>query len=88
MGTKYLSLARFIFSNVESFTSESLDKLAQTMGANAVLKKDKNARYYLAKGNRQGCTALFNGTIVFDKKYYNMLAPEERLAIGRMSLTI
>jgi Zn-dependent protease with chaperone function len=82
MGNKYLNLAHLMFSDAEPFTSEPLDKLAQTMGANAVLNKDKDSRYYLTKGNRQGCTALFNGTFVFDKKWYQKLSSEELLAIG------
>ena len=82
MGTKYLSLARFIFNDAEPFTSDPLDKLAETMNVNTVLKKDKHARYYLTKGNRQGCLPLFNGTFVFDKKWYQMLTPEEVLAVG------
>jgi len=81
MGIARLALARLLFS-AQPFTSESLDKLAQTMAVNTTLKKGKNARYYLAKGNPSGATALPNGTIVFDKKYYQMLTPEERLAIG------
>jgi len=82
MGITYLSIARLIFNDAKPFTSESLDKLAQTMGANTVLKRYKNTRYYLTKGNRQGCMALFNGTFVFDKKWYQMLTPEEVLAVG------
>jgi Zn-dependent protease with chaperone function len=76
-----LALARLLFSS-QPFISESLDKLAQTMAVNTTLKKDKSSRYYLAKGNPSGTTALFNGAIIFDKKYYQMLTPEEVLAVG------
>lgn len=81
MGIASLTIARLLF-NAKPFESESLDKLAQLMSVNTTLKKDRNARYFLAKGNQSGCTAILDGTIVFDKKYYQMLTSDEVLAIG------
>jgi Zn-dependent protease with chaperone function len=34
------------------------------------------------KANPRGCTSLYDCSIIFDKKYYDMLTPEEVLAVG------
>jgi STE24 endopeptidase len=57
------------------------------MVVKTTLAKDKNSRYYLANRYAKGVAAFIDGTIVFDKKYYQMLTKEELLAVGAHEFT-
>ncbi len=70
-----------LFYGAERFESEPLDKLAEVMSVKSALK-GKLPRYYKAKANQSCCSALYDGSIIFDKKYYDMLTQDEVLAVG------
>jgi Zn-dependent protease with chaperone function len=74
-------LFKVVYRKAVQFKSEPLDKLAQDIGVKSALK-GKNPKYYKMKANPRGCTSLYDGSIIFDKKYYDMLTPEEVLAVG------
>lgn len=63
------------------FQSEPLDRLAEVMQVSNILKKDKAHRYYKVDFLPQGCLSCID-TVFFDAKYYDMLLPEELLAVG------
>jgi|WetSurMetagenome_2_1015567.scaffolds.fasta_scaffold02802_4 Zn-dependent protease with chaperone function len=65
----------------QPFESEDLDRLAETMKATPILKRDKFHRYYKSNTLPLPCIACSDG-IVFNSHYYQMLMPDEILAVG------
>src|SRR3972149_9783404 len=83
-GMDNLGILAALFSRLfkaEPFTSESLDKLAETMRVTKVLKRNKLDRYYKSRFLMQGGGASFD-RVVFDAKYLEMLLPDELLAVA------
>lgn len=69
----------------QPFESEALDKLAESMQATALLKNNKNARYFKSRTFNGGCMS-FTDAIIFDERYFDLLLPEEVLAVGAHEL--
>ncbi len=65
----------------QPFESEALDKLAETMKATPILKRDKLHRYYKSSVLPICCLA-YSDALVFNSMYYEMLLPDEILAVG------
>ena len=65
----------------QPFESETLDRLAETMKVTPILKKEKLGRYYKRAPFARGC-ASYPDAILFDAKYFDMLSPNEVLAVG------
>ena len=67
------------------FPSESLDKLAEIMQVTKVLKINKLDRYYKVRLRVGGMAFL--GRVFFDANYFEMLLPDEVLAVGAHEFT-
>lgn len=65
----------------QPFESEGLDKLAENMKATPILRKDKFRRYYKSSVLPVCCLA-FSDALVFNSMFYEMLLPDEVLAVG------
>ena len=65
----------------QPFEMQALDTLAETMNATSILKKDKFHRYYKSSILPIPCLA-YSDALVFNSNYYQMLSPDEVLAIG------
>lgn len=79
-----MGISNFVFErlwNAKPFHSDPLDRLAETMLSTKILKRGKLQRYYRAPSLLAGCIAYVD-TVFFDAKYYDILLPEELLAVG------
>lgn len=76
-------LARLL--KASPFPSESLDNIAETMQVSRILKKTKLDRYYKARLRVGGMAFL--DRIFFDATYFDMLLPDEVLAVAAHELT-
>ena len=65
----------------QPFEMQSLDTLAESMKATSILKKDRFHRYYKSSILPIPCLA-YSDALVFNSNYYQMLSPDEVLAIG------
>ena len=65
----------------QPFEMPPLDTLAESMKATSILKKDRLHRYYTSSILPIPCLA-YSDALVFNSNYYQMLSPEEVLAIG------
>ena len=65
----------------EPFEMQALDTLAETMKATSILKKDRFHRYYKSSILPIPCLA-YSDALVFNSNYYQILSPDEVLAIG------
>ena len=65
----------------QPFEMQELDTLAESMKATSILKKDRSHRYYKSSILPIPCLA-YSDALVFNSNYYQMLSPEEILAIG------
>ncbi len=63
------------------FEMQELDTLAEKMLATSILKKDRCHRYYKSSILPIPCIA-YSDALVFNSNYYQMLSPDEVLAIG------
>jgi len=78
-----MGISSFVFSwltNAKPFQSDLLDGLAETMRATRILKRGKLQRYYKVRLLEAGCLS-YPDAVFFDAKYYDMLLPEELLAV-------
>ena len=65
----------------QPFEMQALDTLAESMKATSILKKDRFHRYYKSSILPIPCLA-YSDALVFNSNYYQMLSPDEVLAIG------
>ena len=65
----------------QPFEMQALDTLAESMKATSILKKNRFHRYYKSSILPLPCLA-YSDALVFNSNYYQMLSPEEVLAIG------
>src|SRR5665648_70403 len=65
----------------QPFEMQELDTIAESMKATSILKKDKFHRYYKSSILPIPCLA-YSDALVFNSNYYQMLSPDEVLAIG------
>ena len=65
----------------QPFEMQALDTLAETMKATSILKNDRFHRYYKSSILPIPCLAC-SDTLLFNANYYQMLSPDEVLAIG------
>jgi hypothetical protein len=65
----------------QPFEMQALDTLAENMKVASILKKDKLQRYYKSNILPIPCLA-YSDALVFNSNYYQMLSPDEILAIG------
>ena len=65
----------------QPFEMQALDTLAESMKATSILKKNKLQRYYKSSILPIPCLA-YSDALVFNSNYYQMLSPDEVLAIG------
>ena len=65
----------------QPFEMEALDTIAVSMKATSILKKDRLHRYYKSSFLPIPCLA-YSDALVFNSNYYQMLSPDEVLAIG------
>ncbi len=65
----------------QPFEMQELDTLAENMQATSILKKDRLHRYYKSSILPIPCIA-YSDALVFNSNYYQMLSPDEVLAIG------
>ena len=65
----------------QPFELQALDTLAERMKATSILKKDKFHRYYKSSILPIPCLA-YPDALVFNSNYYQMLSPDEVLAVG------
>ena len=65
----------------QPFEMQELDTLAENMQATSILKKDRFHRYYKSSILPIPCIA-YSDALVFNSNYYQMLSPDEVLAIG------
>jgi hypothetical protein len=65
----------------QAFEMQALDTLAESMKATSILKKDRFHRYYKSSILPIPCLA-YSDALVFNSNYYQMLSPDEVLAIG------
>lgn len=79
MGILSAVMVRLI--RAQPFESEALDKLAETMKATPILKRDKLHRYYKSSVLPICCLA-YSDALVFNSMYYEMLLPDEVLAVA------
>ncbi|HUK85302.1 MAG TPA: M48 family metalloprotease [Candidatus Acidoferrum sp.] len=63
------------------FEMQSLDTLAESMKATSILKEDRFHRYYKSSILPIPCLA-YSDALVFNSNYYQMLSPDEVLAVG------
>jgi Zn-dependent protease with chaperone function len=88
METKNLGIISWLImkaSKGKPFQSESLDALAETMHVTKILRKSKLDRYYKTQTVRGGLSSF--DRIFFDAKYFDILLPEEVLAVGAHEFT-
>ncbi len=67
--------------SAQPFEMQELDKLADSMKATSILRKDRFHRYYKSSILPIPCLA-YSDALVFNSNYYKMLSPDEVLAIG------
>ena len=65
----------------QPFEMQALDTIAESMKATSILKKDRFHRYYKSSILPIPCLA-YSDALVFNSNYYQMLSPDEVLAIG------
>ena len=65
----------------QPFEMQELDTLAENMKATSILKKDRLHRYYKSSILPIPCLA-YSDAFVFNSNYYQMLSPDEVLAVG------
>ena len=65
----------------QPFEMQALDTLAESMKATSILKKNRLQRYYKSSILPIPCLA-YSDALVFNSNYYQMLSPDEVLAIG------
>jgi hypothetical protein len=65
----------------QPFENQALDALAERMKAASILKKDRFHRYYKSSILPIPCLA-YSDALVFNANYYQMLSPDEVLAVG------
>ena len=65
----------------QPFEMQPLDILAERMKAASILKKDRFQRYYKSSILPIPCLA-YSDALVFNSNYYQMLSPDEVLAVG------
>jgi Peptidase family M48 len=65
----------------QPFEMQALDTIAERMKATSILKKDKFHRYYKSSILPIPCLA-YSDALVFNSNYYQMLTPDEVLAVG------
>jgi len=65
----------------QPFEMQPLDILAERMKAASILKKDRFHRYYKSSILPIPCLA-YSDALVFNSNYYQMLSPDEVLAVG------
>ena len=65
----------------QPFEMQTLDTLAENMKATSIFKKNRLRRYYKSSILPIPCLA-YSDTLVFNSNYYQMLSPDEVLAIG------
>jgi hypothetical protein len=65
----------------QPFEMQALDTLAESMKATSILKKDRFHRYYKSSILPIPCLA-YSDALVFNCNYYQILSPDEVLAIG------
>jgi Zn-dependent protease with chaperone function len=65
----------------QPFEMQALDTLAERMKATTILKKDRMHRYYKSSILPIPCLAN-SDALVFNANYYQMLSPDEVLAVG------
>ncbi len=65
----------------QPFEMQALDTLAENMKATSILKKNRLHRYYKSSILPIPCLA-YSDALVFNSNYYQMLSPDEVLAIG------
>jgi hypothetical protein len=65
----------------EPFENQAFDALAERMKATSILKKDHLHRYYKSSLLPIPCLA-YSDALVFNANYYQMLSPDEALAVG------
>ena len=65
----------------QPFEMQALDTLAEGMKATSILKKDRFHRYYKSSILPIPCLA-YSDALVFNSNYYQMLSPDEVLAVG------
>lgn len=79
-----MGISSFIIARLwraKPFQSDPLDKLAEIMNTTEILKRGKLQRYYRVRSLSAGCLS-YSDAVFFDAKYYDMLLPEELLAVG------
>ena len=64
----------------QPFEMQALDTIGDSMKATSILKKDRFHRYYKSSIFPIPCLA-YSDTLVFNSNYYQMLSPDEVLAI-------
>ncbi len=67
--------------SAQPFEMQALDTLAETMKAASIIKTDRFRRYYKSSILPIPCLA-YSDALVFNSNYYQMLSPDEVLAIG------
>ena len=65
----------------QAFEMQALDTLAERMKATSILKKDRFHSYYKSSILPIPCLA-YSDALVFNSNYYQMLSPDEVLAVG------
>jgi Zn-dependent protease with chaperone function len=65
----------------QPFEMQALDTLAESMNATTILRKDRFRRYYKSSILPIPCLA-YSDAVVFNATYYQMLSPDEVLAVG------
>ena len=65
----------------QPFEMQALDTLSESMKATTILKKDRFHRYYKSSILPLPCLAN-SDALVFNANYYQMLSPDEVLAVG------
>ena len=65
----------------QPFENQAFDALAERMKAKSILKKDPYHRYYKSSLLPIPCLA-YSDALVFNANYYQMLSPDEALAVG------
>ena len=83
-GKKNMGISSFIIARLRKakpFQSDPLDRLAEIMNTTDILKRDNLHRYYRVRSLPSGCLS-YPDALFFDAKYYDILLPEELLAVG------
>jgi len=79
-----MGISSFIMSRLlraKPFQSNLLDRLAETMLSTEILRKEKLPGYFKVHFLRVGCLS-YSDALFFDSKFYDMLLPDELLAVG------